>query len=188
MTALLGAAKAQAPTDMSLAGAYATAYLFYVAPDIPLKDPTNLPWWQQMNGIITGISIVKTFVDVSLASGSGGAALALWTKVSPMVEFAINLLWQVPVFVPIIPTEDHTPDGSDIIGFLGNTSFDVGGMLTPETNDFWQPDPRVQEVFVGAQASCTLLYGATCLMQLLMTAPSTAIRAGRGEARLRRVG
>lgn len=184
MTALLGAARAQEPANSSLAGAYFTAYLFYVAPDIPYQAPASLPWWTQMNAIVTGVSVVKTLADVVLASISGGATLVLWTAVSPVIEFAINLVWQLPVSVPIVPTTDHTPDGSDIIGFLGNTAFDVGGMLTPQTSEVWQPDQRVRELFVTGQTSCTLLYGLGCLMLMLTNGASAAPE----QVRLRRAG
>ena len=188
MTALLGAAKAQAPTDIMLASTYATAYVFYVAPDIPVTNPLKQQWWQQLNDAITGISVIKTFADIYLAKSSGGKALGYWTSVSPIVEFAINLVWQVPTTMPIVPTEDYTPDGSAIIAFLGGTSFDVGGMLTPQTSEVWQPDAKVREISVTAQSSCALIYGLTCLMQMLLGASDTAVHAGPAEAQLRRVG
>jgi hypothetical protein len=188
MTALLGAAKAQAPTDIMLAATYATAYVFYVAPDIPVTNPLKQQWWQRLNDAITGISVIKTFADICLAKSSGGKGLADWTAVSPIVEFAINLVWQVPTTMPIVPTEDYTPDGSAIVAFLGGTSFDVGGMLTPQTSEVWQPDAKAREISVTAQSSCALIYGLTCLMQMLMATSDTAVHAERAEAQLRRAG
>ena len=184
LTAVLGLAKAQAPTSSILASAYAAAYLFYVAPDIPYQDPTTLPWWQNMNAIVAGVSVIKTVADVTLTSKVDCAARTYWTAVSPIVELAINLVWQVPVTAAVVPTKDNTPDVWDFIGFFGNTSFDVGGMLTPETSEFLQPDQRVREIFVFLQIGCTMIYGATCMLQMPRLPDTTVPEA----ARLRRAG
>jgi hypothetical protein len=87
-----------------------------------------------------------------------------------------------------VPTEDYTPDGSAIVAFLGGTSFDVGGMLTPQTSEVRQPDAKAREISVTAQSSCALIYGLTCLMQMLMATSDTAVHAERAEAQLRRAG
>lgn len=155
----LTAWKAAEPTSKPASVLYAIVYFPYVAPSIPIYGKQT--WDAKMNGIITSISVIKMLADVSLYNYKKGAPnqdweLENWSKASPYVEAAINALWEVPAIGGIV--RDHSTEG--VISFLGNTGFNLSGIISPwADNDY---------VFV-AMLICMGVYGELELLTGIIT-------------------
>lgn len=101
--------------------------LAYVSPNIAtfINIKTD-NWYQQMNNTLTGISIVKGFVNIALSTLSGKKAL-----ISPAVESIINTAWNLPVIMNVKDNKDrwNTDYKSLIPETIGNFAFNIGGMM-----------------------------------------------------------
>lgn len=106
-------------------GLSAVSYLLYVAPNYNAWQSAG-SWPVVMNDVVTGISIVKTFVDAVCLEPT-------WTAASPWVEFGINLVWVVPAMGGLVATP--RPPAWVWTLFAANMMFDIGGMLTPVTSN-----------------------------------------------------
>lgn len=112
------------PLPLKLRLSYFLAYFMYVAPNYEAWENADT-WPVITNDAITVVSIVKSGVDAFCLHPA-------WAKVSPWVEFFINLAWLVPAGGGIATTQDHK--AHDWTLFAANVTFDVSGMMMPFTN------------------------------------------------------
>ncbi|HXE12468.1 MAG TPA: hypothetical protein VN633_10130 [Bryobacteraceae bacterium] len=164
---IFGSIKFVTPEVVPIAVLFSISYIFYVAPDImPLITQTSaLTWDVIMNATVCAVTVVKTFVDISLTKfeeGVSGSALTLWNKISPAADCFFNIIWQIPVMVPIFGNQH--PD--TIVGLVANTSFDAGGWITPGTA--YPPNPVVKAAFFAGTLVCAGIYGELTLVQGFM--------------------
>ncbi len=143
------------PKTLALIGAIAN--VAYVSPNIAtfINAKTD-NWWQQMNNVLTGISIVKGFVNIPLATLPDGNTAS---KISSGVESVINLVWNVPVIMNIVENKDNwdTTYKSLIPESIGNFAFNIGGVLDlPIT--LTEPSPA-KVIECGVQYGLMLGYG-----------------------------
>jgi hypothetical protein len=113
----------------SLALINAIANVAYVSPNIAtFINVKTGNWYGQMNNTLTGISIIKGFVNIPLTLVPSDSP---WSKVSPAVESVINLIWNIPVIMNIKANKDrwNTDYKSLIPESIGNFAFNVGGMM-----------------------------------------------------------
>ncbi len=134
----LSAAKSRNPDSHTLAALYAVLYFPYVAPNIQFNQQQT--WDVIMDETITGISVWKTVGDAVLCGDP-------WmSKASPYMELVINGAWQVPAVAGLVRSQD----ADSVIAFLGNTAFDLSGVMAP-----WAEN---QYVFLAILA-CMGIYG-----------------------------
>ena len=128
----------------------------YVSPNIAtfINAKTD-NWYQQLNNVLTGISLVKGFANIPLAINTN-KAVAL---ISPAVESLINLVWNVPVIMNIIDNKDrwNTDYKSLIPESIGNFAFNLGGIL--ELPITLIKDPKAKIITVLVQDAFMLTYG-----------------------------
>ncbi|SEW44626.1 hypothetical protein SAMN05428988_5817 [Chitinophaga sp. YR573] len=173
---IMTAVKAAAPQSAAVCTVYALAYLPYIAPNIAITKPSTQKWYVDMDEIITVISVIKTFSDITLYKydkndPEASQTLAKWAKASPYVELLINVIWEIPTIGFIADNQD----AGTVLGFLGNTSFNVSGILSP-----WSDTDYVMlgiVIFIG-------LYGEMMLVQGMVNfpAPSSAKYLATKEA------
>jgi hypothetical protein len=102
--------------------------LMYVSPNIAtFINVKSSNWYQQMNNVLTGISILKGFAAIPFASTNS----AVKTYGFAGVESVINLAWNVPVIMNIVDNHARWDDDykSLIPESIGNFGFNFGGML-----------------------------------------------------------
>jgi hypothetical protein len=158
--------KAVAPQNATVCTIYALAYLPYIAPNIAITKPSTQAWYVDMDEIITVVSVIKTFADITLYKydkddPEASAALTKWANASPYVELIINVIWEVPTIGFIY----NNQDGGTVAGFLGNTCFNVGGILSPVSDD---------EVVMLGIVILIGLYGEMMLVQGLLNFNASA--------------
>jgi hypothetical protein len=149
--------------------------LLYVAPDIfgQLPDLQNKQWWALTNETITDLMVVKSMVDMgvgltTLVSGNStptrSPVQGLWDPVSPWLDFAGNLLWQVPTTAAVFDPENQNTTG--VLNFAGGTCFDCNGILSPALAD--DDDPISWGMLVAAATVFNLAYGSmSCAASVL---------------------
>ena len=145
-----------------LSAGSAISYLPYVAPDImdAVLPGQEVSWYTGMNELCADIGILKAFVDIT-TSKKGFSFGEAWGEISPWLDFALNIVWQVPTTAAIWPPAN--PDKNDWLNFAGGTLFDAGGILSPLiSNDF---DPVTLAAAVVAETVCNLGYGSLMLAQ-----------------------
>jgi hypothetical protein len=81
-----------------------------------------------------------------------------WQLLSPFFETGINAAWEVPVVLGFVNSQKNT---NDIWSLVGNTLFNVGGIITPFGS--FGPPPWPMGVW-AAQTVCNLGYGASMLV------------------------
>ena len=101
----------------------------YVSPNIAtFINASTDNWYQQMNNVLTGISLIKGFVNIPLTLLDDKNA---WAKVSPGIESVINVVWLVPVIMNV--NDNHSRWDTDykslIPETIGDFAFDLGGIL-----------------------------------------------------------
>ncbi|SFD81379.1 hypothetical protein SAMN05518672_103322 [Chitinophaga sp. CF118] len=172
---IMTAVKDAYPQSAAVCTVYALAYLPYIAPNISITKPSTQAWYVVMDEIITVISVIKTFSDITLYKydkndPEASEALTKWAKASPYVELVINVIWEVPTIGFIA----NSQDAGTVAGFLGNTSFNVGGILTPVSDEGY--------VMVGILLLVGF-YGEMMLVQALLnySASSSAYPGTAGE-------
>jgi hypothetical protein len=116
-----------------------------------------------MNNTLTGISIIKGFVNIPLTLVPSDSK---WSKVSPAVESVINLIWNIPVIMNIIANKDrwNTDYKSLIPESIGNFAFNVGGMMElpialTEDLEAKAIESLVQFGFMGVYGICMPIAG-----------------------------
>lgn len=145
---------------------------------------TNKNWINDINFALGGIGAIKAFIDIKLVGappfprlpGPGidptgapilppdpGVKVKSWADpkkfaleyryISPFVECGLNLLWEVPVALTFSYSNKNK---NDVLLFVGNTLFNIGGALTP-IGTFGPPN--VSTGIAIAQTVCNLGYG-----------------------------
>jgi hypothetical protein len=111
----------------------------YVLPNITtLINAKTDNWYQNLNNVVTGISILKGMAGIPAAAYNNATV----GKVFAFVETFINVVWNVPVIGNIVDSKDvwNTTYKSLIPESIGNFGFNLGGILefpialTPVTN------------------------------------------------------
>lgn len=100
----------------------------YVSPNIAgFINAKTSNWYQQMNNVLTGISIVKGFVNIPISVAKNPA----FGYISAGVESVLNIVWCVPVIMNISDHKDqwNTTYKSLIPESVGNFSFCLGGIM-----------------------------------------------------------
>lgn len=141
----------------TLATISAIGNLAYVSPNIAtfINAKTD-NWYQEMNNVLTGISIIKGFVNIPLATLDSQNRLA---KVSPAIESIINLIWNVPVIMNIVDNHSrwNTNYKSLIPESIGNFAFNFGGIL--EFPIIVTEDLKIKLIEIAVQDGLMLIYG-----------------------------
>lgn len=135
------------------------SYLLYAAPDVmgQIPDLQKSKWWAVTNQVITDLMIVKAMVDMGVAlTATDSAAQEGWNPVSPWLDFAGNIVWQVPTSAALFDPENQNTAG--ILGFFGGTCFDCNGVLSPAIAD--DSEPISWAFLVGLASFFNLAYGA----------------------------
>ena len=134
----------------------AIAYLPYVSPDIIEQVQNESTWWAVMNGVVTDVMICKVFTDAFMGcEGIADKSQPPWEEVSAWLDYAGNLVWQVPTSGALF--DNDSPVGA--LNFVGGTSFDLNGCMSPVLYYLKDgPEPPWQEA-VGLAATLNVLYG-----------------------------
>jgi hypothetical protein len=160
---VLNLVKKDTPNNYAIYALYGCAYMLYCGPDIfgqaaSANDPT---WDVDLNTTITGLAILKTFADVSLATPKKDRSKAVdaWWFVSPGIEGALAIFWEFATIASLV--RDHqTP--SNIVGFVGNSLFNLGGIASlGEVLD----TPQTRTAAQIAEIVCTAFYGVMMVVQ-----------------------
>jgi hypothetical protein len=161
--------KFESPQLTRVAALYFASYLCYVAPDITpviteLKDDKSQTWDVDINSAVCAVSVLKTAVDIALCSSDpkGKGVLDRLNYASPAAEAIINVVWEFPVIVSLF--RNQSP--ASIVGFVGNTVFDIGGVLTPFFS--YPDDPKVKNAVFLASLGLSAIYGEMMLVQGMM--------------------
>jgi len=159
VTAIQRAEGDDSPRPKALALMNAIANVLYVSPNFPaiINWRTDL-WYQQMNNVLTLMSVVKGFINIPIAAY--GAAAAGWAKGSAFVETGMNVLWNVPVIANIIVNKDNvdTTYPTLVPESIGNFFFNLGGML--EFPIAISTDVRLKALLSELQYGFMFEYGA----------------------------
>jgi hypothetical protein len=143
------------------------AYPLYVAPDImgQIPDLQDKKWWAITNEVITDLMVVKSMVDMGVAlTAVGSAAQNAWNPVSPWLDFAGNILWQVPTTAALFDSENQNTPG--ILSYWGGTCFDCNGVMSPAVAEV--EDPISWAIAVGIATFFNLGYGSmSCAASVL---------------------
>lgn len=150
----------------------ACAYFPYVAPDMVGAFSNSGAWYTVMNDVITAVAIVKTLADNSdtlneSMDGDGEINQTWQEKISPITESVINGFWLAPAIGNIIHSHNST---SDWLGFGANLAFDLGGIITPGSENKIVDDPEVNAGVFVAMEVLTGIYGALSLGMLFAQA------------------
>jgi hypothetical protein len=145
------------PIAKTLALVSAVGNVAYVSPNIAtFVNATTDNWYQQMNNVLTGISLVKGFVNIPLTLLDSASPLA---KISPGVESLINLAWNVPVIMNV--KDNHSRWRTDYKSLIpetvGNFAFNLGGMLELPIALTQNPETKADES--ALQYGLMLTYG-----------------------------
>jgi len=141
------------------------AYFVYCAPNYVYlwKYESELKWYDKMNTCITQYSLIKSLVDTLLCkagipvSPNFDMFIDIWKKISPYLEFILNLVWMIPVIASIADTKMTSDNvkAQAATSFIGNTCFNVSSMLSPFSNN----NPKV----TTAANILGIMYGAFML-------------------------
>lgn len=155
------------PQNGKYAFLYALSYTFYMAPDycMAVGPYTKKTWYVGLNDSITGISFLKTCVDICLykydEDHKEPGALTTWHYVSPWSECALNAVWFGPVIGSVIYANKSGQLNTEAwVNFAGGVAFNLGGILSPTC--FLKPP--YNEAGAIASGSCAVAYG---LMELV---------------------
>jgi hypothetical protein len=135
------------------------SYLLYASPDVmgQIPDVQKSKWWAVTNQVVTDLMIVKAMVDMGVAlTATDSAAQGGWNPVSPWLDFAGNIVWQVPTTAALFDPENQNTAG--ILSFFGGTCFDCNGVLSPALAD--DSEPISWAVLVALASFFNLAYGA----------------------------
>ncbi|MEV4891130.1 hypothetical protein AB0K48_17235 [Nonomuraea sp. NPDC055795] len=135
------------------------SYWVYVAPDVmgQIQDLKDQKWWAITNQALTDLMIVKSLVDlgVGLTARDSGAS-EVWCPASPWVDFAENIMWEVPTIAASVDEENQNTIG--VLNGWAGTCFDAGGVLSPLLAD--DEEPVTWGIAVGAATLFNLAYGS----------------------------
>ena len=143
------------PTSAVASVGNALCYIPYCAPDFGIA--TAQTWDQIMNEAITGISIVKALVDISLfkvvKGADNGAFLNFWSEASPFVEYAISTAWMVPTIWAL----SRSTSIETIVSVASNVSFNATGIVSIAA--IFDPESISKGIFTGVVVATILAYG-----------------------------
>ncbi|WP_345256203.1 hypothetical protein [Flaviaesturariibacter amylovorans] len=145
------------PFPKTLAAIACVGNVFYVSPNIAtMVNAKTANWYQQLNNVLTGISLVKGLVNIPLATVDSAKPLA---KVSPAIESLINLVWNVPVIMNIVDNHSkwNTKYKSLIPESIGNFAFNIGGIL--EFPIMVDEEPESKVIMMLVQDGLMATYG-----------------------------
>lgn len=128
----------------------------YVSPNIAtFINVATDNWYQQLNNALTGISIIKGFVNIPISVASN----PVFGKISAFIESFINLVWNVPVVMNIVDNHSrwNTDYKSLIPESIGNFAFNLGGM--GEFIIEITPDIKAKAIESLIQYGLMLVYG-----------------------------
>jgi hypothetical protein len=144
------------PTSAIASFGNALCYIPYCSPDFGIA--TAQTWDQIMNEAITGISIVKALVDISLykfdKNGENGAFLTFWSEASPFVEYVISTAWMVPAIWAL----SRSTSTQTIVSVAANVSFNATGIVGIAA--VFDPEQFSKAFFTGVVVVTILGYGA----------------------------
>jgi hypothetical protein len=147
------------------------SYLLYVAPDMmgQIPDLQDPKWWAIMNNTVSDLMVVKSAIDMGVGlTAVTSAARGGWNPVSPWLDFAGNIVWQVPTTAALFDPENRNIAG--ILSFYGGTCFDCNGVLSPGVAD--DSEPISWAVLVALATFLNLAYGAmSCAASVLTFEP-----------------
>ncbi|MFI9553321.1 hypothetical protein [Nonomuraea endophytica] len=147
------------------------SYWVYVAPDVmgQIQDLEDQKWWAITNQALTDLMIVKSLVDlgVGLTAQDSGAS-KVWCPASPWVDFAENIMWEVPTIGASVDEENQNTIG--VLNGWAGTCFDGSGVLSPLLAD--DDEPVTWGAAVAAATLFNLAYGSMSCAAGSLTAKS----------------
>jgi hypothetical protein len=157
------------PTSAVASVGNALFYIPYCSPDFGIATPQS--WDQIMNEAITGISIVKALVDISLfkfvKGGENGAFLTFWSEASPFVEYAISTAWMVPTIWAL----SRSTSLETIVSVAANVSFNATGIIS--LGAIFDPESISKGIFTGVVVATILAYGAGIFASSFLSSDTT---------------
>jgi len=156
----------------------AAAYFAYAAPDIVTLITTankteNDHWYNVMNNMCMILGGAKAIVDGTTPLWPVPATADKYgTYIAPALDFIINVAWQVPTTAILVTTLDgrkaSVQDANDIVGFIGGTTFDLSGILSPVLSAVSQVDdiPKREGLIAavtGGMAYFNMIWGGACM-------------------------
>ncbi len=97
----------------------------YVSPNLPaMPSFLTARWDQNMNSILTLISIGKGFLPLKVTSEKGKIVLD-W------LEMGLNVVWLVPPIANAVYESSNAKYKGLVVETFGDILFDVGGIITP---------------------------------------------------------
>lgn len=135
----------------------AGCYLPYCTPDYDLVEVTT--WDENLNVVLTAVSVVKTVADLSLLGNVEKSTLLTdWKLLSPWVEFIIDSVWMVPAVWSL--SRSRSPQ--TICQAFSNVAFNGGGMVAlPASEDL---EPIGKAVLAASVLAMTRIYGVGMLV------------------------
>lgn len=139
----------------------ACGYFPYVGPNLIGAFSSPGAWYTVMNDVVTVVAILKTLADNSDTlnedtEGNGELNQTWRTYISPVAESVINFVWLAPAIGSIVA--DHGK-ASNWISFASNLAFDLGGIVTPASEQKIVQDERVALGFFVAIQVLSGIYG-----------------------------
>jgi hypothetical protein len=161
-------------------------YFLYAAPDIltlvtTIQNTTTDEWYNVMNNMSMILGGAKAIVDSTtplwpapdplLTILSAGEKYG--TYIGPGLDLIINLAWQVPTTAILANNlagrKASVQDANDIVGFIGGTTFDLSGMLSPvlsaasKITGIAQREGSIAAT-TGAMAYFNMIWGGACVV------------------------
>lgn len=144
------------PIPKTLATIAAIANVAYVSPNIAtFINTTTDNWYQQLNNALTGVSLIKGFINIPIAV----ASKPIFGQISAFTESFINVVWNVPVVMNIVENYQYwnSTYKSLIPESIGNFCFNFGGIM--EFPIALTTDLKAKAIESAIQFGLMLLYG-----------------------------
>lgn len=144
------------PIPKTLATISAIANVAYISPNIAtIINAVTDNWYQQLNNALTGISVVKGFINIPISV----ASKPIFGQVSAFIESFINVVWNVPVIMNIVDNYSYwnSTYKSLIPESIGNFCFNFGGIM--EFPIALTKDVKAKAIESAVQFGLMLLYG-----------------------------
>lgn len=156
----------QAKKNKWVAAANAACYLPYIGPDIMqcaadiVKGEGEGPWYDVFNDVCSGLGQLKAFVNFLFCWKDVGDKQALaWSETaSPVLDCIINACWEAPTIGAFVASDKKD---NDIAGLLGNTFFNLTGVMSPAVA--WCTNPEAKLVLVLTSGAMNVAYGLISL-------------------------
>ena len=153
-------------------------YLLYVFPDALITMPgwykLGYNWTTDFNSVCTTLGIGKAVVD-AYSPWMVKVADKYNNWIAPGADFIINAAWQIPTTFGFYYQFDgksaDTSDANEIVSFIGGTTFDISGMLSPllvKCSNLPEDPEGTREVKIAAvawtMAAANVIWGASCVV------------------------